>query len=63
MRERQGGKGRQPRDSSTTDKDREAAKRRFAEAIARAEFGRFYWGERSEAALRQAMERRRKPKS
>jgi len=45
----------------------EIEKRRRAESIARAEFGRFYWNERLECELREslceAMERKRKSKT
>jgi hypothetical protein len=41
--------------------ERGMARRRFATAIARAEFGRHYWSEGSERALRAAMAK--KPKS
>ena len=41
-------------------KDAEA-RRRFAEGIARAEFGRFYWSDKAEKALRET--RSKKPKT
>ena len=47
-----------PRRSSTAPADRPERpdrKRRFAEAMARAEFGRFYLSPRAEAALREAL--------
>ncbi len=52
-------------DESTHDKRHRTAKRpldpkaRFARAIARAELGRFYWGEETEEDFREA--KRRKP--
>ncbi len=40
------------------DKRRE----QFARAIARSEFGRFYWDDRRETELKAARKRRKKPK-
>jgi hypothetical protein len=51
----------EPKSRNRPDPDVRADKaRRFAQAIARAELGRFYWSERSEKALREA--KARKPK-
>jgi hypothetical protein len=55
----------EPRDPAKSTKDgrrpqRPDEKTRFARAMARAEFGRFYWNDESEQALRAAM--KRKPK-
>lgn len=58
-----------PRDGAPPPKDDEQkhdppqrpdAKRRFARAMARAEFGRFYWDEAAEQALRAALKRKHK---
>ncbi len=55
----------EPRDPAKSPKDgrrpqRPDEKMRFARAMARAAFGRFYWNDESEQALRAAM--KRKPK-
>jgi hypothetical protein len=54
-----------PRDHGKSQKngrrpERPDEKSRFARAMARAEFGRFYWTDEAEQALRAAM--KRKPK-
>lgn len=51
-------KSRKSDDRPSPEPDR---KRRFAAAMARAEFGRFYWNAASERALRRAMAKK-KPK-
>ncbi len=57
------GNGNRSRDSRS---DSENRKRRRAENIARAEFGRFYWNDRLECELRQSLsaaaKRKRKSK-
>jgi hypothetical protein len=56
------GKAGRAKPTPTPRSEREAARSRFATAIARAELGRHYWSESSERALRAAMATKPKPK-
>ena len=54
------GRGRGADDQQQTSSD-DKRRERFARAIARSEFGRFYWDERREAELRATRHGRKKP--
>ncbi len=41
--------------AESADCDAQERRRRFAKALARSAFGRFYWDERQEAEMRRAM--------
>lgn len=55
--------GKSPNSERASTRRRPGKRPPFSEAIARAEFGRFYWGEEDEEELHEARSRKRKHQS